>query len=163
MNEREHNGPIDPEDNAAGGEAEPEKPRADVTGDLYENITISGGVVGAIGGRGHHIQQGTAAEPVTGPQVEDAQGYDLAAVRALLLAAFSAEELRSLFTYTSSAGLRPLAREFSPTDGLAAMVDRVIRFCHTRALFPDLLREVRQANPGQYAQFEPRLHGSDSP
>jgi hypothetical protein len=38
-------------------EAEAETPRASPTGDVYENITISGGVVGAVGGRGHRIEQ----------------------------------------------------------------------------------------------------------
>ena len=162
MSERGDYGSIDLEDSGAGGATKPEKPRVDDTGDLYESITISGGVVGAIGGRGHHIRQGVAAEPVPGPGAETAQGYDLAAVRDLLLAAFTAEELRSLFLYTSSAGLRPLTREFSPTDGMAAMVDRVIEFCLTRALLPELLHEVEQANPDQYAQFESRLRGSDA-
>ena len=153
MSEREQSGSIDPDD----AEVKPEKRRAGDTGDLYQNITISGGVVGAIGGRRHDIQQGAGAEPAASHGPEAAQGYDLAAVRGLLLAAFGAEELRRLFLYTSSAGLRPLTREFGPSDGLVTMVDRVIRFCLTRALFPDLLREVRQANPGQYARFEPRL------
>ena len=42
------------------------------------------------------------------------------------------------------------------------MVDRVIEFCLARALFPELLREVEQANPDQYARHRPRLRGSDS-
>ena len=162
MSERDDYGSTDLEDSGVGGETKPEKPRVDDTGDLYENITISGGVVGAIGGRGHQIRQGVAAEPAAGSRPETAQGYDLAAVRDLLLAAFTAEDLRRLFLYTSNTELRPLTEEFSPADGLAAMVDRVIQFCLARALFPDLLREVEQANPDQYARFESRLRGSDS-
>ena len=158
MSERDLDSPIDPEKRE---EAEPERPHADDTGDRYESITISGGVVGAIGGRGHRIQQGAAAEPAPGPGGGPVPGYGPAAVRDLLLAAFAAEDLRRLFLYTANAELRPLTGEFGPSDGLADMVDRVIAFCRTRALFPDLLREVQRANPRQYAQFASRLGGDD--
>jgi hypothetical protein len=75
----------------------------------------------------------------------------------LLLAAFTAEDFRRLFLYSSNVELRPLIQEFSPGDGLAAMVDRAIIFCQTHRLLPDLLREVERANPRQYAQFAGRL------
>jgi hypothetical protein len=85
---------------------------------------------------------------------------ELAAVRDLLLAAFTAPELRRLFLCTSKAELQPLAREFSPNDNLPAMVDRTIEFCQTRALVPELLAEVQRANPRQYASFASRLRGA---
>jgi DNA-binding Lrp family transcriptional regulator len=78
----------------------------------------------------------------------------LAAIRELLLEAFTAEEFRRLFLYTSRPELKQLLDEFSPSDGLAAMVDRAILYCHKHDLLPDLLREVKQANPRQYARYE---------
>jgi 3',5'-cyclic AMP phosphodiesterase CpdA len=93
-----------------------------------------------------------AAAPV------DTGNYHLAVVRDLLVAAFTAENLRRLFLYTSNVELRPLIQEFSPSDGLAAMVDKAITFCETHRLLPDLLREVERANPRQYAQFAGRLY-----
>jgi 3',5'-cyclic AMP phosphodiesterase CpdA len=92
----------------------------------------------------------------------DTGNYRLAVVRDLLLAAFTAEDLRRLFFYTPNAELRSVIQEFSSHDGLAAMVDKVISFCQSRALLPDLLREVRRANPKQYARHEKRLRGPDS-
>lgn len=38
-------------------DAEAEIPPARPVGNVYENITVAGGVVGAIGGRGHRIEQ----------------------------------------------------------------------------------------------------------
>jgi hypothetical protein len=39
------------------------------------------------------------------------------------------------------------------------MVDETIEYCQSRLLCPDLLDEVKQANPRQYARFEPQLQG----
>jgi hypothetical protein len=119
------------------------------------NIAITGDVQGGV-----TIIQG-GAPPARGtpqpPTPSDTRSYDLAALRDLLLAAFAAPDLRRLFLYTANTELRPLAQEFSPSDGLVAMVDRVIEFCQTRDLVPDLLQEVQRANPRQYAHFAPRL------
>jgi hypothetical protein len=86
-----------------------------------------------------------------------ASGPDPAAVRDLLLAAFTADDLRRLFLYTANPDLRPLTNRFSSRDGLAEMAETVITYCQKRNLLADLLREVRQANPRQYARFEPLL------
>jgi hypothetical protein len=115
------------------------------------NIAITGDVQGGV-----TIIQGAAPaarETPQPPAPSDTRSYDLAAVRDLLLAAFTAPDLRRLFLYTANAELRPLAQAFSPNDGLVAMVDRVIEFCHTRDLVPDLLAEVQRTNPRQYARF----------
>jgi hypothetical protein len=85
------------------------------------------------------------------------QPYRLSTVRELLLAAFTAEELFRLFLYTEDLGLRPLRDEISPADGLATLVDRTITYCEKRALLPNLLAEVQQTNPNQYARFESQL------
>ncbi len=89
----------------------------------------------------------------------DPQSYNMAVVRDLLLAAFTPENLRRLFLYTDQAALRPLTQEFAPADGLAAMVDKAIIYCQTRALLPELLAEVEKANPRQFTRFRDRLTG----
>jgi hypothetical protein len=116
-----------------------------ITGDVQGGLTIVQGGAGA---------SGAGPDSATPP---DSGGYDLAAVRDLLLAAFTAPDLRRLFLYTSNGGLRPLLREFSPNDGPAAMVERTIEFCLARNLLPDLLQEVERVNPRQYAQYAHRL------
>ena len=119
------------------------------------NIAVTGDVQGGI-----TIIQGAAppgSAPPSAPPPPDTRDYDLAAVRDLLLAAFTASDLRRLFLYTANAELRPLAQAFSPHDGLVEMVDRVLEFCQTRDLLPDLLAEVQRANPRQYARFAPQL------
>jgi hypothetical protein len=120
---------------------------ASVVGD--GNIVITGDV-----GRDVSIVQGGAA-PAAGPT--GAGDYDPRAVRDLLLAAFTASDFRRLFLYASNAELRSLTREFSPSDGLAAMVDKAIECCQVRDLLPELLAEVQRANPRQYARFAGRL------
>jgi hypothetical protein len=119
------------------------------------NITITGDVQGGV-----TIIQGDAAPtgavpPPAAPP--DTGGYNLAAVRDLLPAAFTAPDLRRLFLYTANDDLRPLTQLFSPNDGLAAMVERTIEFCLTRNLLPILLQEVERANPRQYAQHAHQL------
>jgi hypothetical protein len=59
--------------------------------------------------------------------------------------------------YTSNAELQAVGQEFSPSDGLAAMVDKTITYCRTQRLLAALLEEVEEANPGQYALFAERL------
>jgi hypothetical protein len=90
-------------------------------------------------------------------RAETAPSYSHKAVRDLLEAAFTSDELRRLFLYTENLQLRPLIRYFSSNDGLVQMIDRVIEFCSTRALLPDLLADVKSQNPRQYARFEDLL------
>jgi hypothetical protein len=115
---------------------------------------LPAGREGRPGGSGEHPAGDIPRESAA---AADAGGQVPAAVRDLLLAAFTAEDLRRLFLYTSNADLHPLLQAFSPSDGLAAMVDKTITFCQTRDLLPDLLREVEGANPRQYAHFAQRL------
>lgn len=76
-------------------------------------------------------------------------------IRELLLAAFKAEELYR-FCYDRSL-FRPIVDRFGPDHGLDKRVDQVIEYCETQCLFDDLLRDVEQANPRQYARFEPQI------
>lgn len=92
----------------------------------------------------------------------DPPSYDTAAVRDLLLAAFTADDLRRLIVYTSKPALRPLVHEFSAGDGLMAMIEKAITYCHKQDCLPDLLAEVEKANPRQYARFENQLEADDA-
>jgi len=92
-----------------------------------------------------------------------AQEYNVAKIRELLLAAFTAEDLRRIFVDTSHSELRLLVTRLGPNDNLATMVDRVIDFCQTRDLWPEFLQEVKQANPNQYLVYEPQLRLASEP
>jgi formylglycine-generating enzyme required for sulfatase activity len=85
----------------------------------------------------------------------DAQGYNIAAIRQLLLAAFTPEELRR-FCYDRP-DFRPVVDLFGPGLGFSAMVDQVVEYCDRRVLLDELLAEVKQTNPRQYARFEATL------
>jgi hypothetical protein len=103
-------------------------------------------------------QSSAAGSPAVSPPAS-AGAYDLAAVRDLLLQAFTAADFRRLFLYTGHPDLRSLVQEFGDGEGLATMVDRAIEYCVTRDLLLDLLREVQGANPRMYGRYEPRLSG----
>jgi len=131
------------------------------SGDLYGRITVSGGVVGAIGGRGHHIEQGIEPPKHAGASPDvDLDHPPLAAVRELLTVAFTPETLyrfcldRLLF--------QPIVAEFGPGHGLDDMIDRVMDHCRTQLLWSEFLDQVAKANPRQYAHFERSLQGIDT-
>lgn len=81
--------------------------------------------------------------------------YNINAVRELLLAGFSAEELKR-FCFDRP-HFRPVYDEFSGGMGKAAVVDRILEFSQAKSLLPELLAEVKKLNPRQYANFEGRL------
>ena len=54
---------------------------------------------------------------------------------------------------------RPVVASFGPGHGLDDMVARVIEFCRVRLLWDELLAEVAEENPAQYARFKARLSG----
>ena len=84
-----------------------------------------------------------------------AQEYDIATIRQLLLAAFIPEELHR-FCYDHPT-FRPIVDLFGPGLGKADMVDRVVEYCDRHVLLDELLAEVKQVNPRQYARFESAL------
>ena len=87
-----------------------------------------------------------------------AEEYNLAAIRQLLLAAFTPQELRRFCQ--DRAAFQPLVYQFAPGDGLADMVDEVVDYCETRLLWEEFLAGVAQANPRQYARFASSLQAS---
>lgn len=86
---------------------------------------------------------------------DDRFDYNLRAVRELILAAFSAEELRALVAYDEELG--DLRHEFSPGDAIIDMADKTIDYCLRFVLMEHFLALVREERSRQYARFEARL------
>ncbi len=87
----------------------------------------------------------------------DESAYNLAAIRDLLQAAFTAETLRRFCL--DRPAFRPITAEFGPGYGLDDMVDRVIDYCETHLLWREFLAEVERENPRQYRRYEQKLRG----
>ncbi len=85
----------------------------------------------------------------------DVRFHDIALIRDLLLNAFSAEELPRFCQDRPT--FQPIRANFGPGYNLNRMVDEVIAYCQDHDLFEMLLAEVKDANPRQYARFEPQL------
>lgn len=92
---------------------------------------------------------------------DDAPTYDLAAIRRLLLAAFTPRTLRRFCQDRPL--LRPIVASFGPGHGLDDMVDRVVDYCQARLLWAELLAAVEQENPKQYARFAAAVHAAAAP
>jgi hypothetical protein len=104
-------------------------------------------------------------QAATEAPVRPARGeIDLRALRELLMAAFSAQDLVRLLRYTSNAELRNLAMtvDLSPQQSLTMLVETIIKACKAQSLLPDLLEEIKRENPRQYARFEPKLRRAGS-
>lgn len=102
-------------------------------------------------GAGHEGQGADNATDVLAPP------YNLAVIRQLLSAAFTDKDLRRFCQ--DRPPLRPIVSDVSSAAGLQDHVDAVVGYCDRHALFSFLLAEVKQANPGQFALYEPRLRG----
>lgn len=101
------------------------------------------------------LVQGAPAPPAPGDAPDDA-GYNVAAIRRLLLEAFTAQDLPRFCR--DRPRLRPIVYRFGPNHGLDDMVDEVILYCGTHFMWAELLAAVQEANPDQYARFEAELH-----
>lgn len=84
--------------------------------------------------------------------------YDVGAIRRLLLAAFTPQELARFCQ--DEAPFRPVVAYFGPGQGLVDMVDRLVDYCRTRALWEELLAAVKRANPAQYDRFAAQIGGA---
>jgi formylglycine-generating enzyme required for sulfatase activity len=81
---------------------------------------------------------------------------DIAQIRQLLLAAFTPEELRR-FCYDRPT-FRPVVNRFGRPYRLDDMADELIIYSDNYQFLSELLVELKQHNPGQYARyFEPEL------
>lgn len=89
-----------------------------------------------------------------------AQEPNIATVRALLKEAFTPEGLERFCLDHEE--LRPIAG-FSSGQDLDDRVAEIIDYCRTHLLWNDLLAAMKEANPRQYARFEPKLHQAEPP
>ena len=85
----------------------------------------------------------------------DTQTHRIAAIRKLLLSAFTAQDLRRFCQDREP--FQPILIKFAPNPSLADMVDEVISYCETRDLWSELLSEVARENPRQYQRFKRSL------
>jgi hypothetical protein len=103
---------------------------------------------------GPSIEAGSA-RPGPAEMAADDGGYNVATIRQLLFAAFTAEELprflrdRPLF--------RPITYRFGPNYGFDDMVNEVIEYVSEQFLWEELLAEVEGVSPRQYARFAAQL------
>jgi hypothetical protein len=81
--------------------------------------------------------------------------YNLRAIREMIIAAFSARELRALVAYDQELG--PLRHEFSPGDAIIEMADKTIDYCLRRLVLEHFLSLVAEERPAQYERFEDKL------
>jgi hypothetical protein len=82
--------------------------------------------------------------------------HNIAAIRKLLLAAFTFQALRRFCQDRPS--FRPICDALGPNHGLDDMVDEVIDYCEKQLLFDELLVEIKEVNSKQYALFESSLY-----
>lgn len=90
----------------------------------------------------------------------DEPAYNLAAIRDLLQAAFTAETLYRFCM--DHPRFRRILHQFGPDDGLDDMIDEVIDFCETKLLWKEFLAAVAEENPRQYARFESALYPAEA-
>jgi hypothetical protein len=86
---------------------------------------------------------------------DDPSAYNLKTVRELLLAAFTAKDLRRLCRYDPR--LEGAVAYLADTHGLHDVVDTVITYCETRDLLPDLLDAVAEERRAVYNRYTSRL------
>ncbi|HSR35515.1 MAG TPA: hypothetical protein VLY63_33515, partial [Anaerolineae bacterium] len=87
--------------------------------------------------------------------------YNLATIRDLLLAAFTADELRQFCYYRKK--FRPVVDRFGPKQGFDDMVHELITYCDRKLLFPELLAEIEKTSPAQYSEYKERLFVDKEP
>lgn len=87
----------------------------------------------------------------------ESERYNLRAIRDLLLDAFDAGELHSLFTFAETEELRDVPDEFAEGDGLPAKVLKAVDYCDRHGLLGAMLAEVKAANRYAYDQYEALL------
>ncbi len=127
------------------------------------NKTTAGGdivgrdKIGAITGNGNLVVTGDLAIvqgalpdwPLDVPQSE----YDLQAVRELLAAAFSDQDILTL----AFDRFRPVYEDLSGGMSKGEKIRRLVDWCVHKQQLGVLLSEISQRNPAQYAKYAPRL------
>ncbi len=96
-----------------------------------------------------------AETPNDKPDCDLASGWSTAAIRELLTAAFSDDELTTLcFDH-----FRPVYQEFSAGMSFGQKIQRLLDYGERYQQVEKLLAIVRERNPAQYARFERHLTG----
>jgi len=96
-----------------------------------------------------------AEAPNDKPDCDLASGWSTAAIRELLTAAFSDDELTTLcFDH-----FRPVYQEFSAGMSFGQKIQRLLDYGERYQQVEKLLAIVRERNPAQYARFERHLTG----
>ncbi|MBN1139663.1 MAG: metallophosphoesterase [Anaerolineae bacterium] len=103
------------------------------------------------------IPLGAGSPAASGPIRVDPDNPPIAAIRGLLIDAFTPQKLRSFCQDRPQ--FQDLVNHFGPGYGLDDMASEVIDYCRTQLLWDELLAEIAVVNPRQYARFEPRLRG----
>ena len=110
-------------------------------------------IVRALGGTPRPPEAGRATVPAPAPSSPAQSTYNTAAVRELLMAAFSDEELTT-FCFDN---FRPVYEEFATGMSRTQKVQMLVEYCERRGEMAELLARVERANPYQYARFKDRL------
>jgi hypothetical protein len=95
----------------------------------------------------------------TGQAPAESIGYNTAAIHNLICSAFSVESLHRFCR--DQPVLRPLRREFTPSQGLNDMADEIITYCETQLLWEELLAAIARERDRQYRLVEPILRDPD--
>jgi hypothetical protein len=128
---------------------------ADLTGKRDPEAELAK-IVRAAGGTPQPAPSGRPTAPPPTPLAPTQPEFNTAAVRELLLAAFSDEELTTFcFDY-----YRPVYGEFTTGMSRPQKVQLLLDSCVRRGEVERLLALVKEKNAYQYRQFEPKLRGA---
>ena len=125
---------------------------ADLTGKLDAEAELAK-IVRAIGGTPQPPQAGQPKAPPLEPSSPVRPAYTTGAVRELLMAAFSDEDLTT-FCYDN---FRPVYEEFTIGMSRTQKVQRLVETCDRRGEMAKLLARVERANPYQCNRFKDHL------
>lgn len=126
---------------------------ADLTGALNEEAQLARIVHTISGTAGRPAARPGAPPPPVPPPAPVQPAFDTAAVRELLMAAFSDEELTT-FCYDN---FRPVYEEFAGGMSRSQKVQRLVETCERKGQLAELLARVERLNPYQYGRFRSRL------
>jgi tetratricopeptide (TPR) repeat protein len=94
------------------------------------------------------------------PRPSGSEHYNMAVIRNLLRDALTAEELRRFCQ--DRPAFRPVLVHFGPGFSFADMIDVVLEYCQTLALFPQLLSDIQTLSPRQYERYRRQIHDEDA-
>jgi predicted MPP superfamily phosphohydrolase len=118
------------------------------------NINIGGGIQGNVT---INVSGAPGAQPPAPPPAQSSpqrqSAYDVQAVRELLSAAFSDEEVMTL----AFDRFRTVYEDISGAMGKGTKIRLLVEWCDHYGALDQLLAEVKRRNPNQYARYDARL------